>query len=95
MRGQCPQPNPYGADVIEFKKITHYHLRMEHSGTGKSIDLDDLEMEYADRLFERIPSSEKHTLLRLGDGSTIGIISYPEFETDDRLSNSCQGYQGE
>jgi hypothetical protein len=85
MRSPPPQPNPHRADVIKFKEVTHYRLRMEHSGTGQSIDLDDLRNEYAAGLFRRIPSSEKHTMLTLADGSTIGMLFGLELKTDDRL----------
>jgi hypothetical protein len=58
---------------------------MEYSGIGKSIELDNLQREYDAGLFRRIPSSEKHTMLSLGDGTTIGMLSCLKLKTEDRL----------
>jgi hypothetical protein len=85
MPRQPPQPNPYKANIITFKEITSFYLQMEFSGTGKPIKMKELEKEYADGLFRRIPYSERHTLLRLGDGTTIGIVPCIELKTDERL----------
>ena len=68
MPRQCSQPNPYGANILKFD-ITHHKLRKKISASGKSAYLDELRAEYAAGLFQRIPSSEKHTLLRTADGT--------------------------
>jgi hypothetical protein len=49
---------------------------MNFSGTGQDIfNMEELEREYSEGLFRRIPSSEKQTLLRTEEGSTIGMNS--------------------
>jgi hypothetical protein len=66
--------NPYKAEVVKFKEVTHYDLRMKFSGSGKDIfNLEKLQKEYSEGPFKRIPSSENQILLRIVDGSIIGI----------------------
>jgi hypothetical protein len=75
-QGRQDRHNPYNAEVIEFKEVTRHELRMTFSGSSKdTVDLETLEEEYAQGLFTRIPWSEEETLLRSGEGSTIGTNS--------------------
>jgi hypothetical protein len=76
MPRQGTQPNPYDAEIIRFEDVLHFTLRMEYSGNGQMIDLKDLQRDYDAGLFYRIPSSEKHTLLRTSEGSTIGTLPW-------------------
>jgi hypothetical protein len=92
MPRQCSQPNSYGADIVKFK-VTHHTLRKKFSASGKPAYLDNLQAEYASGLFQRIMSSEKHTLLCTADSSTIGLYSGLK-KANERLQNSCQGCEG-
>jgi hypothetical protein len=74
MPRQGTHRNPYDANIIEFD-ILHHTLKMKYSGGGQQIFLDNLQRDYAAGLFQRIPSSEKHTLLRTKEGAIIG--TYP------------------
>jgi hypothetical protein len=93
MPRQCSQPNPYGADIVKFK-VAHHTLRKKNSASGKPAYLDNLQVEYAAGLFQRISSCEKRKLLRTADGSTIGLSSKLE-NADERLQNSCQECEGQ
>jgi hypothetical protein len=74
--GSRDRHNPYEAEVVEFDEVTHYDLRMKFSGSPKdTLDMKKLQKDYSEGLFRRIPWSEKETLLRMGDGSTIGMNS--------------------
>ena len=75
-QGRRDRQNPYNAEVVQFKEVTRHELRMKFSASSKdTMDLETLEEEFAQGLFMRIPWSEEETLLRSGEGSTIGTNS--------------------